>query len=214
MDAIKAGDKPVIERLLQEDPSLVGARAPNGTSAILLAAYYGRADLAQVFIAHGAKLDLYEACAVGDLEQARTLVNENRDAVNAFAADGFFPLGLAAFFGHREIVRLCSRTGRRPRPRREIRSASRHCTGRWHAATWTSPSCCWLMARTRMLGRRAGLCRCTRRRLTGKKPSRVCYWSTGPKADAAADDGKTACDLAVARGQNEMAEWLGKVRNG
>jgi ankyrin repeat protein len=111
MDAIKAGDKPVIERLLQEDPSLVGARAPNGTSAILLAAYYGRADLAQVFIAHGAKLDLYEACAVGDLEQARTLVNENRDAVNAFAADGFFPLGLAAFFGHREIVRLLLENG-------------------------------------------------------------------------------------------------------
>jgi ankyrin repeat protein len=36
----------------------------------------------------------------------------------------------------------------------------------------------------------------------------------GARADAAADDGKTAYDLAVARGQNAMAEWLGNLRNG
>jgi len=71
MDAIKAGDKPAMERLLREDPRLLGAPAPNGTSAILLAAYYGRPDAAQIFIANGAKLDLYEACALGDRERAR-----------------------------------------------------------------------------------------------------------------------------------------------
>jgi len=38
-------------------------------------------------------------------------VGGDRGLVNAFAADGFYPLGLAAFFGYREIVEFLLKNG-------------------------------------------------------------------------------------------------------
>jgi ankyrin repeat protein len=104
MEAIRAGNKAGVEALLSAEPGLLRSTAPNGSSVMLLAAYYGHAELAQVFVRHGAKPDVFEASALGDLETVRKLVTANPAAVNSFAADGFYPLGLAAFFGYRAIV--------------------------------------------------------------------------------------------------------------
>jgi uncharacterized protein len=106
LEAIRAGNKPAVDSLLQQEPALLGFKAPNGSSAILLATYYGHAELTEVFLRHGAKLDVFEASATGNLEGVRQLVEGAPARVNSFAPDGFYPLGLAAFFGHREIVQL------------------------------------------------------------------------------------------------------------
>jgi len=82
----------------------ITARAANGVSAILLAAYHGRPDIAQVFVAHGAALDIFEASALGRVERIAALLSEDPSRASAYAADGFFPLGLAAFFGHPDAV--------------------------------------------------------------------------------------------------------------
>ena len=111
VEAIRAGDKAVLETLLSSEPGLLDFRAPNGSSVLLLAAYYGHGELAEVFRQHGAKPDVFEASALGDLETVRDLVGGNRGLVNAFAADGFYPLGLAAFFGHRAIVEFLLKNG-------------------------------------------------------------------------------------------------------
>jgi uncharacterized protein len=111
VEAIRTGDKAAVDRLLSTEPELLDFRAPNGSSVLLLAAYYGHPELAEVFIGYGAKPDVFEASALGDLETVRRLVSGNPASANAFAADGFHPLGLAAFFGHRVIVEFLLKRG-------------------------------------------------------------------------------------------------------
>src|SRR5260221_8804252 len=104
LEAIRAGDKAGLEALLTAEPGLLRFAAPNGSSVLLLTAYYGHPELAEVFVRHGAKPDVFEASALGDLETVRNVVGGDRASVNAFAADGFYPLGFAAFFWHRAVV--------------------------------------------------------------------------------------------------------------
>src|SRR5947199_7400871 len=94
VEAIRAGDTASLETLLKGEPGLLGFKAPNGSSAMLLAAYYGHAELASVLIRNGAKPDIFEASALGDLETVRSFVSSNSGLANAFAPDGFYPLGL------------------------------------------------------------------------------------------------------------------------
>src|SRR5258708_21511602 len=99
VEAVRAGDKAALDTLLTSEPGLLEFRAPNGSSVLLLSAYYGHGELAEVFRRHGAMPDVFEASALGDLEAVREVVGGDRGLVNAFAADGFYPLGLAGFFG-------------------------------------------------------------------------------------------------------------------
>src|SRR5260370_41112669 len=111
MDAIRAGDKPGLDALLSVQPELLRFTAPNGSSVMLLTAYYGHPELAEVCVKHGAKPDVFEASTLGDLETVRKFISADPALVNAFAADGFYPLGLAAFFGHRAIVEFLLKNG-------------------------------------------------------------------------------------------------------
>jgi len=98
IEAVKRGDREAVERMLAEDPSLVGAKDERGVSAVLLSHYYGKEDVARVLLARRPQLDIFEAAAVGDAERVRELVTRDRSLANAWSVDGFFPLGLAAFF--------------------------------------------------------------------------------------------------------------------
>jgi ankyrin repeat protein len=71
---------------------------------ILLATYYGRNEIAQSLLAHGAPLNLFEASAVGAPDRVQELVTAQPYRIESFAVDGFTALGLAAFFGHADIV--------------------------------------------------------------------------------------------------------------
>ncbi len=104
--AIKADDKTTVTTLLAADPTLVTAKMGIGLSAILFAVYYGKSDIVQLLLAHNPQLDIFEATAVGKLDQVEVLLNTQPELVNASASDGFTPLGLASFFGYLEIVTL------------------------------------------------------------------------------------------------------------
>jgi len=75
-------------------------------SALLAAVYRGDAAAVAAILATGPELDVFEAAAVGDLARVRALVAADPSRSRAFAVDGFHPLGLAAFFGHPEMVRF------------------------------------------------------------------------------------------------------------
>jgi len=77
-------------------------------SPILDALYHGRRDEAERLCAErGADaLTVHEAAAMGAVARLQALVREDPPVVNAWADDGFQPLGLAAFFGRREAVSL------------------------------------------------------------------------------------------------------------
>ena len=102
--AVKEGDRGAVERMLEADPGLVSARDVGGASAVLLAYYYGRAEIIEALLARGPHLDVFEASTAGDLARVRELVAADGSLVNASAPDGFSPLGLAAFFRRREIA--------------------------------------------------------------------------------------------------------------
>lgn len=101
--AIKKGDQAAVERELQADPSLAHAEE-GGTSGVLLATYYGKHDIAALLAERKGELTVFEAAAVGDLAQVKAHVEREPGLASAYASDGFFPLGLAAFFRRPEVV--------------------------------------------------------------------------------------------------------------
>jgi uncharacterized protein len=110
-EAIAAGDAERVQALADADPASVHRRNADGTSALLLARYHGRTDLVTALLERASALDVFEAAALGRLERVRELVDADPAQARAFAADGFHPLGLAAFFGQPEVVRFLLERG-------------------------------------------------------------------------------------------------------
>lgn len=110
-DAIKAGRLEEATRLVREDPSLLTARDANGASPVLVAVYYQKVDLADALADAAGSLDIFEASALGRVDRVRQLLREHPSLVSAYAPDGFYPVGLAAFFGHLEVVNVLIAAG-------------------------------------------------------------------------------------------------------
>jgi ankyrin repeat protein len=111
LTAIRAGDQATVDRILAADPAAASARGPDGVSAILTAVYHGNAAALAALRATGVPLDIFEAAAVGDEGRVRALLAEDPSRARAFSADGFHPLGLAAFFGHVAVLRTLLAAG-------------------------------------------------------------------------------------------------------
>ncbi len=103
--AIKAGEFERVKALVSADPTLVNARSSTGESAILTAVYNRRKEIANLLVARGATLTLFEACAAGEFDHVERLIAGGA-AHNAYSDDGWTPLHLAAFFGHPTIIEL------------------------------------------------------------------------------------------------------------
>ena len=105
-DAIKSGSLDEVRRLVGQQPALAGTRDANGVSGILTAVYHRRPEVAAALVEMGAPVDIFEASALGLVDRVAALVKGDPARVSAYATDGFYPLGLAAFFGQLEVVRL------------------------------------------------------------------------------------------------------------
>ncbi|HKC66181.1 MAG TPA: ankyrin repeat domain-containing protein [Pyrinomonadaceae bacterium] len=104
--AVTDGDAAKVRELLKKNPSLAKAKGQDGVSALLQAVYHGRDSVVSLLLASGIELDIFEAAATGRAERVRALLKSKPYLANAFATDGFTPLGLAAFFGHEEAVKV------------------------------------------------------------------------------------------------------------
>ena len=105
VQTIKKGDLTAVEQLLAADPSLAEGQMENGVSALLLAVYHGQANIAAAIRARRQALSIWEAAALGEVAQLATLLTADPELLNAVAPDGFYPLGLAGFFGRLEAFR-------------------------------------------------------------------------------------------------------------
>ena len=109
-DAIKDGNRDEVERRLNMDPSLIHAKE-NGLSPILVAAYHHEPAIASFLADKTVAITIFEASATGKINNVIRQLARDPQLVNAFAEDGFQPLGLASYFGHLELAKYLVKAG-------------------------------------------------------------------------------------------------------
>src|SRR5260370_35772948 len=68
IDSIKKGDLAKVREMLKQDPSLIKATSKDGASAILVAAYFRQKPIADLLLATGVELNIFEASATGQID--------------------------------------------------------------------------------------------------------------------------------------------------
>lgn len=211
--AIRGGDKAAVERLLESDRDLVDARDEKGLSPILAALYRGRSDSAAAILRRGPRLSVFEAAAAGDAARVREIVGADPALANGVAPDGYSPLGLAAFFKRREVVRYLLEAGADPRPAsREGRFAPLHSA----VATDTGASDIEIVRMLLDAGAdlnaksQSGSTPLHTAAFTGDRASLNLLLKRGADPAIRNNDGKTAGDLATERGHHDMAEQIAR----
>lgn len=104
--AIDGGDLDAVRTIIAAEPALAGARDGTGVSAILHARYRGRAEIADTLLAAAPGIDIFDASAAGRVAEVARCIDNAPGDVNAFSADGFTALHLAAFFNRPDVATL------------------------------------------------------------------------------------------------------------
>jgi uncharacterized protein len=103
-EAIRSGHQGQAQEIISTDPEVLYQKTTDGISMILLAAYYRNASMLSELLSFHPVLSLHEAAATGNAERVKNLIEEHFLAVDTASEDGFTALGLACFFGHKEVV--------------------------------------------------------------------------------------------------------------
>jgi ankyrin repeat protein len=112
-DAIRQGDADQVRALLAADPALAASRTPEGAGTVLWTVYTRHPELAPLLL--GNRLpDFFEACALGATARVAELLSADRQLAEQYSGDGFTGLGLATFFGHRDVAALLLDAGANP----------------------------------------------------------------------------------------------------
>jgi ankyrin repeat protein len=103
-DAVASGDPARVKRKLAREPEAIASRDEEGLTPLLRALYAGDGAIVDVLLARQPELDLFEAAALGRLDEVKRLVGRSKRRAGERSADGFTPLHLAAYYGHADVV--------------------------------------------------------------------------------------------------------------
>ncbi len=106
LTAARTGDAARVKALLRQNRRLLTARDWLGNTALIMAVNSGQHAVAELLFNAGAQPDIHEAAAIGQTERVRALLDEEASWLDAYSAEGFTPLALAAHYGHVETVWL------------------------------------------------------------------------------------------------------------
>ncbi|TGK24122.1 ankyrin repeat domain-containing protein [Leptospira yasudae] len=109
--AIASGLKAKVIGLLKRDPSLFQSVTEEGITPVLFSLYYGKLDISKEIYEIHPERNLFEAAALGDLEEVKKIVSSSADSINSFSKDGWSALHLAAYFGHLEVAKFLISSG-------------------------------------------------------------------------------------------------------
>jgi ankyrin repeat protein len=110
--AVQKDDADHVRALLDRNPLVGRMRTPSGT-LVLTAVYHGATNALRVLLDRTPEdaLGLHEAAAIGNARRLKTILGQSRARVNAPNPEGFTPLGLAAFFGHLDALKVLLENG-------------------------------------------------------------------------------------------------------
>jgi uncharacterized protein len=208
--AVKGGAVARVKELLAKDPALVRATDSDGASALLKAVYYRKKDVVDILLATGVEADIFEAAALGKTDRVRALTNKDPSLANAFAPDGFFPVGLAAFFSHRDTVEFLLGAGA------NVNQAARN---KMNVAAIHAASAAGRPDIVRLLiehgadvnaRQQDGFTPLHEAALTGQIELVKLLLDNGAVVNLESDSGKTALTFAIEAGKTEIAELLRK----
>jgi len=111
IQAIKDGDLEEVKSILKNHPSLADGVTEEGLSILLLAKYYQKNKIVDVLLSYKTEFNLFEATASGQLSFIEEYLTSHPEQINTYASDGFSPLGLACFFGQKEVVDFLLKQG-------------------------------------------------------------------------------------------------------
>jgi len=114
LETVKKAPADEIRAILAQQPELADAEDAQGISAVLWAAYFGRSEIAELLADSGAKLNFFEAAALGKKAQVESALAQNPKWATEVSPDGFTALGLAAFFARVDIVNTLLEAGADP----------------------------------------------------------------------------------------------------
>jgi ankyrin repeat protein len=207
-NAVRTGDVAAVREALAGDASLASARDASGVSALLVALYHRQPEVAAEIAATATDLDVFEAAATGRVDRLGELLAADAGLANAYATDGFFPLGLAAFFGQAEAVDALLAAGADPN------AAARNATvvRAIHAAAAASRAD--IAGRLLAAGadpdarQQAGFTPLHEAARGGKLELARALLAAGADPALAADDGRTALDFARDGGHDDVAALI------
>jgi uncharacterized protein len=208
-EAVRSGDANGLAALLAGDRSLGAARNTSGISILLTACYHRRTDLVEMLLGSAQPLDIFEVSAVpGRAEHGAALLEEGPELANAFSADGFTPLHLAAYFGQEAMARILLDRGadpdavsRNPMALRPLHSASvSRALGIVEA----------LLDRGADVNAKqhGGWTPLHAAAFNGNLPMAEYLIARGADPRATSDDGKAPLAIAVEKGHEPVASWL------
>jgi RNA polymerase sigma factor (sigma-70 family) len=111
LTAARSGNTARVRELLQQNHRLMSARDWLGNTALIMAVNSGQHVVAALLFQAGVEPDIHEAAAIGQTERVRDLLDKDSALLDAYSAEGFTPLALAAHYGHLETTRLLLRRG-------------------------------------------------------------------------------------------------------
>jgi uncharacterized protein len=207
-EAIRTGDVARVKSLLDTDSSLGNSKDESGASAILFSIYAGQREVRELLLASGAKMDLPEAAAAGELETVKRLVEPDSSLAKSFSPDGFPLFALACFFGHLGTARFLAEKGA------DIHVAASNGTG-YNALTASVTAghteiVKWLLERGMDPNYRysPGFTPLLSAAANGHLEIVKLLLSHGADLQATANDGKSALAFAMERNHGDIADFL------
>lgn len=114
MTLLREKNTPAIINLIESNPGLLEFKGGNGASLLLLSVYFGNDELTQFIADRKKEWTIFEATACGLIDIVKQILHKEPTLIDAYAADGFTPLGLAAFFKHEALAEFLLKSGANP----------------------------------------------------------------------------------------------------
>lgn len=207
-EVIGKGDAEALRELLARDPEAASRKDANGISALLLACYRAREDLAEILLSAEPELGLFESAALGRIESLEQLLTEDPESARSWSPDGFTALHLAAFFGKPDAVDLLLDRGADPGA--VSRNDAKLYPINSAAARGNTAAVRWLLERGADVdaAQNGGYTALHSAAHNGDLETARLLLRHGADRELTSDDGKTPLAMAEEGGHSEMADLL------